>query len=116
MLAILLPLLLCQFVIAPWVSDLWGSFQFNQTRTYQADQTLDGMPTHFIAINLHGAIDIIEIQGQKVAVYSGMATGNERDTVSLAFDAQHNMTLLVDGTKAATFRYIGNGVYKLVQQ
>jgi hypothetical protein len=118
MLAFLLPLLLCQFVIAPWISDLWGSLQFNQTRTYQADQTLDGVPTHFIAINLHGEIDIIVLHGNgtKVTVYGGMTTGHESDTVSLSFDERHNMTLLVNGEKAAVFTYEGNGAYKLVQQ
>jgi len=80
-----------------WVANWWQGVQDNMKygnpRTFQADQYVGlgdshDHPDHFIAINLHGVIEVVQINPQdhtKDAVYVLTNVGNESIPASLSF-------------------------------
>ncbi len=62
-----------------WVNRTMDDIHYGYPRTYQTDAFVghneaNGVPTHFIAINLHGHIEVIEIPGgdaSKARIYEG---------------------------------------------
>jgi hypothetical protein len=65
---------LLSLVVGPWIQSTWNNFNYGNTyhfpRTYQVDANVGhGTPqqpfSHFIALNLGGDIEVIEIPGAK---------------------------------------------------
>ncbi len=55
-------------VVSTWVSTALDDLHYGRPRTFQIDAYVGhneapGMPSHFIALNLHGRIEIIELPG-----------------------------------------------------
>ena len=55
-------------IVSNWVSTALDDLHYGRPRTFQLDAYVGhneapGMPSHFIAINLHGRIEIIELPG-----------------------------------------------------
>jgi hypothetical protein len=77
MLAVIL-MLLAQ-VLVGWVGNTWNNVRYGYPRTYQVDAVVGHQdsalhPSHFIALNLHGQVEIIEFPGGDVShahVYVG---------------------------------------------
>lgn len=65
--------------VAGWAGSELETLRYGYPRTYQTDQFVghnesDGIPSHFIAINLHGRIEVIEFPGGDAShakVYEG---------------------------------------------
>ncbi len=97
-----------------WVSVTWDDLHYGRPRTFQTDAFVGhetgNTPSHFIALNLHGRIEIIELPGgdpTHAKIYLGPQTygpGAELVPVTLQFiDPLHNhhpeMLILFQGTK-----------------
>src|SRR5258708_22423943 len=62
-----------------WGSTTWNDLQYGRPRTFQIDALVGhneagGTPSHFIALNLHGRIEVIEFpggDGSKARIYLG---------------------------------------------
>src|SRR5947209_17423602 len=50
-----------------WISITWDDLHYGRPRTFQVDAFVGhettGIPSHFIALNLHGRIEVIEFPG-----------------------------------------------------
>jgi hypothetical protein len=65
--------------VAGWFTNTLNTIRYGYPRTYQTDQFVghndsSGMPSHFIAINLHGHLEVIELPGGDAAharIYEG---------------------------------------------
>jgi hypothetical protein len=73
-LGMLVMLLLWMAVMAAagWFSNTLNTIRYGYPRTYQTDQFVghdetSGIPSHFIAINLHGHLEVIELPGGDAA-------------------------------------------------
>lgn len=113
MLAVIL-MLLAQ-VLVGWVGNTWNNVRYGYPRTYQVDAVVGHQdsalhPSHFIALNLHGQVEIIEFPGGDVSharVYVGpqlSGPGAELLPVTLRFvTPPHahlpNMVVLVDDSR-----------------
>jgi hypothetical protein len=79
-----------------WWNTTWDDIHYGRPRTFQTDAFVkhnesSGGPSHFIAINLNGRVEIIEFPGgdaTKARVYLGpqfYGTGNDLIPVTLSF-------------------------------
>lgn len=79
-----------------WWSTTWDDLHYGRPRTFQMDAFVGhnetaGTPSHFIAINLNGRIEIIEFpggDGSKARIYLGpqlYGTGDDLIPVTLSF-------------------------------
>jgi len=79
-----------------WGSTTWNDLQYGRPRTFQVDAFVGqneagGTPSHFIALNLHGRIEVIEFpggEGSKARIYLGpQLYGTDADllAVTLSF-------------------------------
>src|SRR5712692_593825 len=55
-------------VVSTWVSTALDDLHYGRPRTFQIDASVGhneapGMPSHFIALNLHGRLEVIELPG-----------------------------------------------------
>lgn len=55
-----------------WVGNLWNDLHYGYPRTFQVDAVVGhhdstAHPSHFLALNLHGQIDVMELPGGDVA-------------------------------------------------
>ncbi len=55
-------------VVSTWVSTTLDDLHYGRPRTFQIDASVGhneapGMPSHFIALNLHGRLEVIELPG-----------------------------------------------------
>ena len=66
MIVAIIAVLLGQLLIG-WVSTTWNNIQYGNPRTYQTDAfvgyEVGQTPSHFIVLNLHGRVEVIELQG-----------------------------------------------------
>lgn len=122
MLLALIALLFGQ-VVRTWTTIAWDDWHYGRPRTFQIDAVVghDDSPTHpshFMALNLHGRIEIIELPGgdpTHVRSYRGptlYGPGADLVPVTLQFpDPAHthhpDMVLLVQGTRLV-WRNIGD--------
>jgi hypothetical protein len=62
-----LALVVLGHVVLSWISVTWDDVHYGRPRTYQVDAFVGhettGTPSHFIALNLHGHIEVIEFPG-----------------------------------------------------
>ena len=77
MIVALVAVLLGQLVLS-WFSTTWDDIHYGNPRTYQTDAFVGHeaghMPSHFIVLNLHGRIEVIELSGgdpTKTKMYIG---------------------------------------------
>ena len=79
-----------------WWNTTWDDLHYGRPRTFQIDAFVGhnetiGTPSHFIAINLNGRIEIIEFpggDGSKARIYLGpqlYGTGDDLIPVTLSF-------------------------------
>jgi len=79
-----------------WWNTTWDDIHYGRPRTFQIDAFVGhnetgGIPSHFIVINLHGRIEIIEMpggDGSKARIYLGpqlYGTGDDLIAVTLSF-------------------------------
>ena len=79
-----------------WWNTTWGDLHYGRPRTFQMDTFVGhnetiGTPSHFIAINLNGRIEVIEFpggDGSKARIYLGpqlYGTGDDLIPVTLSF-------------------------------
>lgn len=71
MLLAMIVVLVGQLLIG-WVDNLWNELQYGSPRTYQVDEVVGhhdsiAHPSHFLAFNLHGQIEVIELPGGDVS-------------------------------------------------
>jgi hypothetical protein len=79
--------------VANWWQGVQDNLKYGSPRTFQADQYVGlgdspAHPDHFIALNLHGVIEVVQINPQdhsKDAVYVLTNVGNESVPASLSF-------------------------------
>lgn len=95
--------------VAGWAGSELETLRYGYPRTYQTDQFVghnesSGIPSHFIAINLHGRIEVIEFPGGDAShakVYEGpqLYTANaDQAPVTLKFEdvnGDHKLDMLV---------------------
>ena len=102
-------------VVSSWVSTALDDLHYGRPRTFQLDAYVGhheapGMPSHFIALNLHGRLEIIELPGGDATharIYLGpQLFGPDADLVpvTLAFqdvngDHRPDMILHFQGTQ-----------------
>ena len=96
-------------VAARWVSTTWDDLHYGRPRTFQIDMVVGhndspGNPSHFIAVNLNGRIEIIEFPGgdaSKARIYIGPQLydpGSNLIPVTLSFvdvNGTHHPDMLV---------------------
>ena len=88
-----------------WAEQVYDDWVYGTPRTYQVDAVVGHNhdsrqhPSHFIALNLHGHIEIIELPASdpsKVVVYQGptlSGEGRDQEVVTISFqDVDHNGT------------------------
>lgn len=101
-------------IVFGWFTTTLDDFHYGRPRTFQTDAWVGhneqtGVPSHFIAINLHGHIEIIEMPGGDAThahVYIGpqlYGPGNELVPVTLRFvdvngDRKPDMLVTFQGT------------------
>jgi hypothetical protein len=79
--------------VASWWQGVQENIKYGSPRTFQADQFVGlgdtpAHPDHFIALNLHGVIEVIQLNPQdrtKDAVYVLASVGNQDTPASLSF-------------------------------
>jgi len=99
MMVAIVAVLLGQLVLT-WLTTTWDDVHYGYPRTYQTDAFVGHeagrIPSHFIVLNLHGHVEILELQGSdptKTKIYLGPhITGNGADSVpvTLAFVDPHH--------------------------
>ena len=124
MLVALAAVLLGQLLIG-WGSATWDDLRYGRPRTSQVDAFVGHeaaqTPSHFIALNLHGRIEVIELQGgdpSKTKIYIGpqiMEPGAANVPVTLQFVDPHHthhpdMLVQFQGTQVE-FRNV-NGAFQ----
>jgi len=122
MLVALLAVLLGQALLS-WSATTWDDLHYGRPRTYQTDAFVGHepahTPSHFVVLNLHGRIEILEMQGGDPThskVYLGPqigGTGADLVPVTIQFVAsqqpQHpDMLVQFQGTQLR-FRNINGG-------
>jgi hypothetical protein len=101
--------------ISGWATTTMDNIRYGYPRTYQVDAYVGhnetpGSPSHFIAINLHGHIEVVEMPGGDAAharIYTGpqlFGSGNDLVPVTLSFvdvngDHKPDMVINVQGTQ-----------------
>ena len=113
MMVALVAVLLGQLLLT-WFSTTWDDIHYGTPRTYQTDAFVSHetgqTPSHFIVLNLHGRVEIIELPGEdpsKTKIYIGpqiAGPGAEMVPVTLQFvDLHHtrhpNMLVQFQGTQ-----------------
>ena len=113
MMVALAAVLLGQLLIG-WVSTAWDNIQYGNPRTYQTDAFVGHeagkAPSHFIVLNLHGRIEVIELPGgdpSRTKIYIGpQITGPGAENVPVTiqfFDPHHthhpDMLIQFQGTQ-----------------
>jgi hypothetical protein len=92
-----------------WWSTTWDDIHYGRPRTFQIDAFVGhnesaGTPSHFIAINLNGRIEIIEFpggDGSKARIYLGpqlYGTGSDLIPVTLSFvdvNGDHQQDMII---------------------
>ena len=102
-------------VLSNWVSTMLDDVHYGRPRTFQIDAYVGhneapGMPSHFIALNLHGRLEIIELPGgdpTHARIYLGpqlFGPNADRVPVTLTFqdvngDHRPDMILHFQGTQ-----------------
>jgi hypothetical protein len=86
--------MLCTFLFQ-WGENLWNDVQYGYPRTFQTDAFVGHeagkTPSHFVALNLHGRVEIIELPGGDVShahIYVGpqlAGPGADKIPVTLQF-------------------------------
>lgn len=115
MLVALVAVLLGQLVVG-WVTTTLDDWRYGRPRTFQCDMVVGhadspAQPSHFIALNLHGRIEVIELPGgdsSRARIYQGpqiYGPGADLVVVTLQFpDLGHthhpDMAILFQGTQA----------------
>jgi len=108
-------LLVVVIAVSNWVSTTLDDLHYGRPRTFQIDTYVGhneapGMPSHFIALNLHGRIEIIELPGGDATharIYLGpqlYGPGADLVPVTLSFkdttsDHRPNMIIHFQGTQ-----------------
>lgn len=87
-------------VVLSWFGTTWDDIRYSYPRTYQTDAFVGHeagqTPSHFIVLNLHGRVEILELQGgdpTKTKIYLGphiTGLGADRVPVTLAFVDPHH--------------------------
>jgi hypothetical protein len=111
---LMLGLWLCLTAGINWWSDTMATIQFGYPRTFQTDAVVghsdsSANPSHFLAINLHGRIEVIEFpggDGTKARIFLGpqlLGSGADKTIVTLKFadingDHQPDMLIFFQGT------------------
>jgi hypothetical protein len=111
----MLALLAAFIVVTNWVATTLDDIHYGRPRTFQIDAFVGhnespGMPSHFIALNLHGRIEITELPGGDTTharVYLGpqlYGTGADLVPVTLSFidvngDHRPDMIIHFQGTQ-----------------
>lgn len=83
-----------------WWNTTWDDLHYGRPRTFQIDAVVghtdsSSNPSHFIALNLHGHIEVIEFPGgdaSKARIYSGpqlFGSGDTLTPVTLSFVDVH---------------------------
>jgi len=96
-----LALVVLGYVVLSWISVTWDDLHYGRPRTFQVDAFVGhettGVPSHFLALNLHGCIEVIDFPGAAgtyARVYLGpQLYGNDADLapVTLQFvDSRHD--------------------------
>ncbi len=99
MLVALLAVLVGQALFA-WCATTWDDLHYGRPRTYQTDAFVGHeagqTPSHFLVLNLHGRIEILELPGgdpTKTKIYLGpqiTGSGADRVAVTLEFVDPHH--------------------------
>ena len=115
MMVAIVAVLLGQLLLS-WLSTTWDDMQYGNPRTYQTDafvgHEVGQTPSHFIVLNLHGRIEVIELPGgdpAKTKIYIGpqiAGLGAEKVPVTIQFVDPHHtrhpdMLLQFQGTQVA---------------
>lgn len=122
MFAVLLLFVLGSLVLS-WWHGVQDTMTYGMPRTYQCDAVVGHAdsaehPTHFLALNLHGHIEVIELPGGDATharVYPGpvlLGSGQERTPVTLSFadvNGDGKLDMLVHiGTQTLVFLNTGS--------
>ncbi|GHO89314.1 hypothetical protein [Dictyobacter formicarum] len=126
---VLMLLLVCawQFVI-PSATNVYNDWRYGQPRTFQIDafvghETVATIPSHFIALNLNGDIQVIELPGGdqskvqrfQVTQLSGSAAASVPVTLQFVDPAHtHHPDMLVHIQDAQILLKNVNGTFKVV--
>jgi hypothetical protein len=109
--------------VANWWQGVQDDWKYGiAPRTFQADQYVGlgdspGHPDHFIALNLHGVIEVVQINPQdqsKDAVYVLTSVGNESVPASLSFrdvngDGKMDIVVTIGDTTPYSIVLLNNG-------
>jgi len=96
--------------VITWFNTTMDDIHYGRPRTFQTDQFVghnesNGVPSHFIAINFHGRIEIIEMPGGDAAharIYMGpqlFTDGSDLVPVTLNFrdvNGDHKLDMLIN--------------------
>ncbi|GAC1382290.1 MAG: hypothetical protein NVS4B7_09590 [Ktedonobacteraceae bacterium] len=96
--------------VITWFNTTMDDIHYGRPRTFQTDQFVghnesSGVPSHFIAINLHGHIEIIELPGGDAAhsrIYTGpqlFTEGSDLVPVTLEFrdvNGDHKLDMIIN--------------------
>jgi len=122
MIVAIVAVLLGQLLLG-WIGTTWDDLHYGYPRTYQTDAFTGGergqAPSHFIALNLRGRIEILEQLGgdpTKTKVYLGpqiAGPGSDRVPVTLTFVDPHHthspdMVVQFQGTQVVFHNVHGN--------
>ena len=109
-----------------WVANWWqgvtDNWQYGTPRTFQTDHYVGlgdspAHPDHFIALNLHGVIEVIQLNPQdhtKDTVYVLTSVGNESLPASLSFrdvdgDGKMDIVVTIGDSNPYTIVMLNNG-------
>ena len=108
--------------LSVWVQGVKDDVTYGKTRTYQTDQAVghndsSSHPSHFIALNLRGKIEVIEIQGgdpSKTKIYYVTSLTPDQATVpvTLSFldmNSDNRVDMLVSVGDKFSVGYINTG-------
>ncbi|SRR5579883_1528812 len=113
MLCAMLLVLVAQ-IVAPWLVVTWNDWHYGRPRTFQFDAFVGHesghVPSHFIALNLAGQIEVIELPGGESAlacIYDGphlLGPGSDLEPVTLrvvsgALPRHPDLLIEVQGTQ-----------------
>lgn len=107
---------------ASWWLGVQDNWKYGTPRTFQADQYVGqgdspSHPDHFIALNLHGVIEVVQINPQdrsRDAVYVLTSVGNESVPASLSFrdvngDGKMDIVVTIGDTTPYSVIMLNNG-------
>ena len=108
--------------VANWWQGVQDNLKYGSPRTFQVDQYVGlgdspAHPDHFIALNLHGVIEVIQLNPQdqsKDAVYVLTNVGNESVPASLSFrdvngDGKVDIVVTIGDSTPYTIVMLNNG-------